>query len=83
MYKVYIIYSNSIDKYYVGYTSEIDRRINEHNRIKGKFTDRGIPWKIVYTENFKDKKEAMKREAEIKAKKSRRYIESLIKKLIN
>ena len=78
MYKVYIIYSKSIDKYYVGYTNEIDRRIKEHNRVKGKFTDRGIPWEIVYTENFDDKNDAIKREAEIKAKKSRKYIESLI-----
>ena len=54
MYQVYIIYSKSIDKYYVGYTNEIDRRIKEHNRLKGKFTDRGIPWEILYTESFKD-----------------------------
>ena len=78
MYKVYIIYSKIIDKYYVGYTNEIDRRIKEHNRVKGKFTDRGIPWEIVYTEIFDDKNDAIKREAEIKAKKSRIYIESLI-----
>ena len=78
MYQVYIIYSKSIDKYYVGYTNEIDRRIKEHNRLKGKFTDRGIPWEIIYTESFKDKNDATKREAEIKAKKSRIYIENLI-----
>ena len=40
----------------------------------------GIPWKIVYKEKYNTKSEAMKREYEIKRKKSRKYIESLINK---
>ncbi len=76
-YCVYILYSSSLNKYYVGYTNDINRRLSEHNRIKGKFTDKGIPWKLVYTENYSDKISAEKREKEIKSKKSRKYIESL------
>ena len=78
MYIVYILYSASADRYYVGYTNDINRRLKEHNRIKGKYTDRGIPWKLRYTENFASKEEARKREAFIKSKKSRIYIEELI-----
>ncbi|MDA3880621.1 MAG: GIY-YIG nuclease family protein [Prolixibacteraceae bacterium] len=44
MYTVYILYSEKIDQYYTGYTNNIDRRLSEHNRRKGKYTDRGIPW---------------------------------------
>jgi putative endonuclease len=79
MYTLYILYSKSIDSYYVGYTNSIDRRLSEHNRKKGKFTDRGIPWEIVYSENLKSKKEAMAREMFIKSKKSRSFIIELIK----
>ena len=79
-YYVYILYSSSIDKYYVGHT--INRRLSEHNRIKGKFTDKGIPWKLVYTVEYLDKISAENREKEIKAKKSRKYIESLFTLLI-
>ena len=43
-YTVYILYSVLIDKFYVGYTNNIERRLKEHNRRKGKYTDRGIPW---------------------------------------
>ncbi len=78
MYSVYILYSSKIDKYYVGYTNDIERRLSEHNRQKGKFTDRGIPWVLVYTERCIGKKAAMVRENEIKGRKSRKYIEGLI-----
>jgi len=50
----------------------------EHNRVKGKYTDKGIPWLIVYTEKFNCKKEAMDREKFIKKQKSRKYIIELI-----
>ena len=80
MFTVYILYSSKVDRYYVGHTNNIERRITEHNRKKGKYTDRGIPWEIVYTEQYTTKQEAEKREKEIKAEKSRVYIEALIKK---
>ena len=38
MYIVYILYSSRLDKYYIGRTNDIVRRLSEHNRIKGKFT---------------------------------------------
>ena len=75
---VYIIYSPSIDKYYVGHTDNLDWRLERHNAGWGKFTKRGIPWKLVYFEEFETKSEAIKRENQIKRKKSRKYIEKLI-----
>ena len=52
MYTLYILHSKSLDKYYVGYINDLTRRLNEHNRIKGKFTDVGIPWVLVYKETY-------------------------------
>ena len=52
MYVLYILYSERLDHYYVGYTNDIERRLSEHNRRKGKYTDRGIPWELVYTEEY-------------------------------
>ncbi len=68
-----------IDRFYVGYTNDLLRRISEHNIPKKKFTDTGIPWKIVYTEVFTSKKEARNRELFIKSKKSKHSIIDLIK----
>ena len=78
MYTAYIIFSHTIDRYYIGYTNDIQRRLAEHNRIKGKFTDRGIPWTLVYSIVFENKKEAMERESFLKNKKSRSFLEALI-----
>ena len=78
MYTVYILYSDKTGQYYIGYTNDIERRLGEHNRKKGKFTDRGIPWVLKYTENYTTKDEAQKREAYIKSRKSKQYIRQLI-----
>ena len=80
MYTLYILHSKSINRYYVGYTNDIDRRISEHNRIKGKYTDAGLPWILVYTESYDSKKEAMKREKFIKSMKSKQFISELVAK---
>jgi putative endonuclease len=78
MYTLYILYSKSTDCYYVGFTNSIERRLSEHNRKKGKFTDRGIPWELVHAERFDSKHEAMERERFIKSKKSKTFIQNLI-----
>jgi putative endonuclease len=78
MYTLYILHSKNLDRYYVGYTNDLPRRLSEHNRIKGKYTDTGIPWVVVYTETFNGKKDAMKREKYIKSTKSRKFIIELI-----
>lgn len=54
--------------YYTGITTDIDRRIDEHNTGKGaKYTQGRGPVSVVYTENFEDRSQASKREFEIKA----------------
>jgi len=78
MFTVYILQSQSLNRYYVGFTNDLERRLSEHNRKKGKYTDAGIPWQLVYFETFSTKIEAMNREKFIKGKKSRAFIETLI-----
>ena len=78
MFTVYILQSQSLNRYYVGYTNDLERRLTEHNRKKGKYTDSGIPWQLVYHETYSTKTEAMEREKFIKLKKSRTFIETLI-----
>lgn len=35
MFIVYILHSQSLDRYYVGYTNDLERGLTEHNRKKG------------------------------------------------
>jgi len=76
---VYILYSTKCDKYYVGQTANLEVRMEEHNIGKGgAFSSSCLPWILVYQESFPSRREAVKREREIKNKKSRIYIEKLI-----
>jgi putative endonuclease len=74
----YILYSVKLDKYYVGSTTDLQRRLEEHNRGKEKFTKTGMPWILVYKEIFEEIKQARQRELQVKRMKSRKYIEQLI-----
>ena len=76
---VYILYSAKLDKYYIGYTSDLDKRIIDHNTGISDYTAKASDWELKYSEQFPSRETAMKREKEIKAKKSRKYIEWLIK----
>jgi putative endonuclease len=78
MHHVYILYSERIDRYYVGRTENIEKRIEDHNAGRSTYTRRGRPWRLVYQEEFERKAEAIDREIEIKKRKSRRYIEKLV-----
>lgn len=52
---------------YTGYTNDLKKRLEAHNTGKGaKYTKSRRPCKLVYYEEYKDKKDAMKREYEIK-----------------
>jgi len=79
MFSFYILFSKSLDKYYLGYTADLDKRLAEHNSGISTFTSRSNDWELKYYESFQSRKEAMLRERQVKNKKSRKYIEWLIK----
>ena len=66
-YHVYMLKSlgrNSVT--YVGYTSDLKKRIVLHNSNKGAKFTRGRKWKLIYKEKISSKKEAISREYYIK-----------------
>lgn len=67
--KVYYIYilRCSDDTLYTGYTTCLQKRLETHNSGKGaKYTRARLPVELVYSEEFEDKVNALKREYEIK-----------------
>ena len=81
-YFVYILITSSKNSYisYVGYTSNIEKRINAHNSSKGAKFTKGRKWTLVFKKRFKTKSEAMK--AEIKIKKDRIFRNQIKNKFI-
>ena len=80
MFQTYILYSQSDDQYYTGYTSVgVKKRLARHNDGSSSSTKSGIPWRIKYVKSFESKSEAIKWENFIKQQKSRTFIAKLIK----
>ncbi len=79
MYQVYIIYSTSKDRYYIGSTSVgIETRLKRHNEGWTRSTKNGVPWELKFVHSYPTKSEALVRERFIKNQKSRAFIETLI-----
>jgi putative endonuclease len=77
MHYVYIV-ECSDGTLYTGYTTDVDRRVGEHNAGEGaKYTRGRTPVRLVHTEEHETRSEAMSREAEIKGM-SREEKEDLI-----
>lgn len=75
LFYTYILYSSIKDKFYIGHTENVQNRLLQHNTRNNLGTN---DWTVVYTETYDNRSDAMKREKEIKNKKSRKYIEWLI-----
>ncbi len=78
MHFVYILYSPSRDKYYIGSCQIINERLKKHNTNHAGFTGRTGDWILKWLEEAIDKPAALKRDRQIKSWKSRVMIEKLI-----
>ena len=80
MFYVYALYSIAFNKIYIGFTSDIERRLLAHDHPSNKqYTGKFKPWILLYSESYPDKATAMKREEELKSARGRTFIKSLIK----
>ena len=78
MFYVYILQCHD-GSLYTGYTTDVERRLREHNEGKAsKYTRSRLPVRCVYWEEFLTKSEALKREMAIK-KLSRQQKETMIR----
>jgi putative endonuclease len=78
-YSVYILYSKLKDRYYVGYSKDVNLRLEKHNLGATVSTRPSRPWILVYKEDFANKSDAIRREKYIKKQKSKIFIENLIR----
>ena len=66
MYHVYLLKSSKDQRLYVGYTSDVERRLREHNAGFVSYTRKYLPWALVYYESFHSLEDAKKREKALK-----------------
>ena len=76
---VYILQSQKDGSYYVGSTQDLEERIQRHNQGRSLYTKGRGPWELIYQEKHLDRSLAVRRENEIKSRKKKSYIESLVR----
>jgi putative endonuclease len=77
LFYVYIIYSASLNIFYKGFSTDLDKRIDSHNSGKSTYTSKASDWSVVYYKIFETKKEALIEEKRLK-KLNKVSIEKLI-----
>jgi putative endonuclease len=75
---VYILQSEATGRFYIGQTQDVPERLAYHNANYSKSLKNRGPWRLVHTEQYETRGEAMLRERQLKSWKDRRMIEKLL-----
>ena len=78
MYYIYILRSRKDNKHYIGYTNNLERRLQDHARGKSASVRHRSPFELVYKEQHLSKEEAVRRERQIKSYKGGEAFKNLI-----
>ena len=82
-YYVYVLLSKRDGYFYTGFTTDLNKRIEEHNIGNVPSTKLRIPFELVYFEGCFDKKDALNREIYLKTTYGKRYIRNRLKNFLN
>ncbi len=77
---MYILKNIDTGRYYIGSTSNLERRIKQHKSGKTRTTKILKTFSLVYSEKYENLIDARMREKKLKSYKSKKYIEWLIEK---
>jgi putative endonuclease len=76
-YKVYILKNQKVERYYIGSTENLKKRIEFHNSSSARWTKRYQPWVLMHFEEYVSRSEAVRRERFLKSLKSiKRFLKS-------
>lgn len=79
MFYTYVVESLKSEDLYIGYTSDLKKRVQEHNRGLSSYTKYKRPWKLIYYEACLNKNDAKRREKYFKTSQGRRLLKRRLK----
>ena len=82
MYYCYVIQSMKSKGMYTGYTSDLRKRLKQHNDGDSNYTKGRGPWELVYYEACIDEGDAKAREKYLKSGKGKRYLKTRLKRFL-
>ena len=82
-YYVYILQSLKNSSLYIGYTSDLRKRLKEHNSGLNQATKSFVPYKLIFYEAFLNRVDAKNREKYLKGGYGRKTIRGMLKKYLS
>ena len=79
MFYTYVLKSSINGDIYIGYSDDLKRRLKEHNDGRVLSTKINKPWILIYYESYKDKRDATKREKQLKSHKAKNDLKIQLK----
>ncbi|MDD4528188.1 MAG: GIY-YIG nuclease family protein [Candidatus Margulisbacteria bacterium] len=80
---VYVLQNEFDNKFYIGYTNNLERRINEHHQGKNISTAKRLPLKLIYFEGHLSKTDAERRERYFKTNKGKTTLRQIVRNSLN
>lgn len=81
MFYVYVLESLKNGNLYTGYTKDLKKRLEEHNRGLNLSTKPYMPWKVIYYEACLNEKDAKRREGYLKKTQGAKNAQAKIKRI--
>lgn len=80
---VYYLHSKKFDKFYIGTTQNLQKRLKEHNNGSNFSTKAYSPWSIIYYEAHLNKDDAIRKEGYLKTTQGRQAIRRMLRNQLN
>ena len=77
-YYTYVLRSMKDSTFYIGFTSDLNKRLRYHNKGLSKYTKGKLPWKVFYFEMFTSRSEAIRRELFLKKQRNTKFYLRLV-----
>src|SRR4051794_32366814 len=76
---VYLLHSAKDNGFYIGYSTDLKRRLSEHTRGASFATEFRGPWKLIYYEAYTEREDAKGREKFLKSGAGRRFLRAQLR----
>ena len=83
MHYVYVLRSKYDDGFYIGYSANLRKRVEQHSKGKSLATSFRRPWKLIYYEAYLEQNDALGRERYLKSGAGRRFLKSQLRNYID
>lgn len=78
MFRVYVLMSEITGRHYTGSCEDLEDRLHRHNSGQSPATRHGTPWKLIHSEVFRTRAEAVRRERFLKTGRGREELQALL-----